>query len=192
MRCKVCNAYIPEGATHCLDCGSQFEDIIVCQHCATELPSHAKFCNRCGKPALKPGEFKKSLESPSSTRAQSNLPGSTQCPRCAGDVPQGTLYCPTCGTNVSRMNEPVESNRVSIVETGPVEKTDSAQPCPRCGTEPRGSGRFCHNCGRFLSSDIEDVICPQCGATNILRYAKCQYCGSDLPTRPKPKNESNR
>lgn len=179
MRCKVCNAYIPEGATYCLDCGSQFDDIILCQGCGAELQSVAKFCNRCGKSVVIPDDFK------SPERKEQNgytSPyGSIECQRCGVEVSRGTIYCPTCGTNVTKSGELVRAEGVTIVDSAPTEKTDDLKPCPRCGAEPRGSGRFCHNCGRYHGSDIEDVICPNCGATNILRYARCQYCGHELP-----------
>jgi predicted amidophosphoribosyltransferase len=185
MRCKICNAYVPEGATHCLDCGSQFEDIIVCQTCAAELSSKAKFCNRCGTPARKPDAYKNpefTIQEKSSTES-----GPIECYRCGGNVPKGTIYCPTCGINVSKIDEPAQPAVVTVVESDPTEKSVTVPACPRCGAIPRGSGRFCHNCGRFHGSDIEDVICPNCGATNVLRYARCQYCGNELPSPPKIK-----
>jgi ribosomal protein L40E len=196
MRCKVCNGYIPEGATHCLDCGSMLDNIIICQRCAAELPARAIFCIKCGCKVINPDGMKpdkpervgvgtinssRTESKGTDTEKQSLRRKQIECQRCGAIVPDTIRYCPTCGPNVSWKIEPASSQEVIIDKASPVEKSDALSQCPRCGTIPRGSSRFCHVCGRFLGSDIEDIICPQCGSANILRYARCQYCGADLP-----------
>ncbi len=204
MRCRICNAYIPEGATHCLECGSDLNPPIVCQRCGAETSPNARYCRTCGNPVSMPPEVP--YPGPSGpSPAQESSPVVAKCPVCGSQIPTGLIYCPTCGTNQSAVSSPtsdaqtIHSDSKSADETvshpdgsessGPAydhtEVIDAAKPCPRCGTVLRGSGRFCYNCGRFMGGDIEDVICPACGANNILRYARCQYCGADLPPRQK-------
>lgn len=183
MRCTACKSYIPEGATHCLDCGSSFDQIAICQHCGAEISVSARFCNKCGMPKSASGEISNHLEIKTPVNSTGDE-GAVECSRCGENVPAGVQYCPTCGTNVTlnRKSEPEQSTGVVTSESDPTDPDTDIPECPRCGTVPRGSARFCHNCGRFHGSDIEDVICPYCGATNSLRYARCQYCGTDLPS----------
>ncbi len=184
MRCKTCNAYVPEGATHCLDCGADLEPAPVCRRCGTVAYPNARFCRICGavltaSPSTQPDRSRELR--PADPEALPAAP----CPRCGFNVAQGVIYCPSCGTSRTAPPPPLDRAEVAEIDSpGPdtARAVPGAQPCPRCGTPPRGSGRFCFHCGRFLGGDIEDVICPRCGATNILRYARCQYCGADLPT----------
>lgn len=183
MRCKVCQAYIPEGATYCLECGAEVNGTpeIVCQRCGAAVSKRASYCRKCGAPI----EHEKEASEEKSSRQSA---GVTKCPRCGEEVPAGIRYCPNCGTNQDRPQEELPTStekpteeKLSEKMPGPSDLVPDADECPRCGTAPRGIGRFCYNCGRFLGSDIEDVICPECGATNPLRYIRCQYCGAGLP-----------
>jgi ribosomal protein L40E len=183
MRCKVCNAYIPEGAIHCLECGNEIDEAIVCQICGARMGLDARFCNRCGSNVKKPAKAR----IPDHLTDIVHGKVGRKCFRCGNQVPDETQYCPTCGTSVG--GDVTESVPADPVESTDEQGIDHAEPvpgaesCPRCGTEVRGTGRFCFNCGRFHGSDIEDVLCASCGASNTLRYARCQYCGKDLPSR---------
>jgi predicted amidophosphoribosyltransferase len=55
-----------------------------CEHCRTELPDNAKFCNRCGK----------------SVEAES------VCSRCQHGNPQGSSFCLQCGQPLVSVQEP--------------------------------------------------------------------------------------
>jgi len=183
MRCKVCNAYIPEGAIHCLECGEEIEECIICQKCGTQLSSQAAFCTKCGAPVSRPASPRRP-DDPAPLPGKPPQPGIHTCFRCGNKVPDGVKYCPVCGTSHDWIDnpapKPVEPEYISPDPDPQVTKPEGGT-CPRCGTELRGNARFCYNCGRFQKSDIVDVICPACGAANILRYARCQYCGADLP-----------
>ena len=185
MRCKSCQAYIPEGATYCLECGADIESMpdVVCQRCGSAVSKQAGYCRKCGAPV--------ELEGKGSDKQGAKTVTPTSCPRRGSEVPVGIRYCPTCGTNQDRREAvqpapvktvPEEMPREDLHEAAEV--VPDAENCPRCGAPPRGLGRFCYNCGRFLHSDVEDVICPECGSTNPLRYIRCQYCGAGLPSLP--------
>jgi predicted amidophosphoribosyltransferase len=186
MRCRICQAYIPEGATYCLECGADIDSMpeVVCQRCGSAVSRQASYCRKCGAPIEPEGNPRAENQDKISATA-------TSCPRCGAEVPAGIRYCPNCGTNQEHRNE----EKPATVETAPPEKPienlhqavevlPDAYECPRCGAPARGLGRFCYNCGRFLRSDVEDVICPECGSTNPLRYIRCQYCGAGLPSSP--------
>jgi len=183
MRCRTCNAYIPEGATHCIECGTSTDPVLTCQKCGTEAPMNARFCRICGDPMRPPPDLPGRGPDPSVSRE--TLSGGT-CPRCGSTVKAGVQYCPTCGTSqVAPEQTAIKSEpEPPLAES---ENTEALEPavdvisCPKCGTIPRGEGRFCYNCGRFLQSDISETICPSCGATNTLRYSRCQYCGASMP-----------
>jgi len=178
MRCRVCNAYVPEGATHCIECGTSTEPALTCQKCGTEAPTKARFCRKCGEPLSPAPDFPVKADSPAGTTAL--------CPRCGAVVGEGVVHCPVCGTNqeigdqTQARIEPEPTPDGSDSEDA-VEPSEDVQPCPRCGTVPRGEGRFCYHCGRFLDTDIAEAICASCGAANTLRYSRCQYCGANMP-----------
>ena len=185
MRCEKCNAYIPEGATYCHECGMPLDSSTLCQKCGTPTSPKSKFCRKCGAPVDQ--RIGKSMN-PKAASAIRQEAAQARCPRCNSGIPSGTKYCPTCGSSIETIitkEEKIPEIEVIIEKRDPPEPVEGASPCPICGTISRGSGRFCHECGKLLMTDIEDVICPTCGSTNILRYARCQYCGQDLPARPK-------
>jgi len=167
MRCPSCNAYIPEGATHCLECGYDPNPQDLCQKCGAELHKGARFCNRCGAPVL----AKKPSPAPP-------VKQSGKCIKCGGDLVEGQQYCPWCGT--SQENENPEPVTGPLSAPSPTGIPEGHAQCPRCGTPPRGNARFCFECGHFLGGEIEEVICRSCGSTNALRYVRCQYCGAKL------------
>lgn len=176
MRCEKCNAYIPEGANICLECGNSAIKEIVCQKCGTSTSPNAKFCKKCGAKLTLP---------PDVTTVQSDNP---PCEKCGSRIPVGVKYCPTCGTSREKKDHTAAGTQTpeEINETDSAfERHDENKKCISCGTILRSTGRFCHECGKFQGTDIEDVICPSCGLTNILRYARCQYCGKPLPSKEK-------
>jgi len=182
MRCTVCNAYIPEGAGQCLECGAGPDPEQVCQKCGTLVGGRARFCRKCGAPMLGPVAPAKPVQA-------APLEGldSSKCAQCGSYVPVGIRYCPECGSEQKKpmvltpAKPAVPAVEVSSEALLPAE---GEAKCPACGTEPRGSGRFCHECGRFLRTDLVDIICHSCGSIATLRYSRCQHCGSDLPSRP--------
>jgi ribosomal protein L40E len=194
MRCRVCNAYVPEGATYCLDCGTnlELEPEVVCQRCGNSTSPDARFCRKCGAEMTKPTETRPAVAVTDRNRAGGDREAGGVCRRCGGSIPEGVVYCPSCGTSRESPTYPqappggaskrsLEVNPIAVAD--PTEPTEGVEACPRCGSAARGTGRFCHNCGRFLGTDIEDVICADCGATSPLRYPRCQYCGADLPSK---------
>jgi ribosomal protein L40E len=187
MRCRACNAYIPEGATHCLECGAGLEPELVCQRCGAAASPSARFCRKCGAP-LTPWPAARPPEPVPRSARESVLGDSQSCSRCGSAVPSGTLYCPSCGLSQASIQPKAESSdhQETSVEGDATEPAAGANPCPVCGAELRGSARFCHECGRFLGTDIEHVICPACGADHSLRYSRCQYCGAEIPRPQKP------
>jgi RNA polymerase subunit RPABC4/transcription elongation factor Spt4 len=182
MRCNICNAYIPEGAGKCLECGAGPEPEQVCQKCGTLSSAKARFCRKCGAGLVPPAppnpEWAAHTDSPA-------------CGRCGYLVPTGIGYCPACGLEqpgAQTIKAPAVAApappREDRQETDPL---DGEPACPTCGATPRGSGRFCYECGRFLCSEVIDVICPACGSTSSLRYVRCQFCGADLPSPTQPR-----
>ncbi len=184
MRCSNCTSYVPDGATHCLDCGKSVEPHTRCDKCGMKLVASARYCRFCGHDL-----------SAVTVPVKDNLPDSSEgaskpdanCKMCGARL-GGNDYCPQCGMNQKLLDEKPEKQKAEITGDTSTESQDwqtteaeNEKPCPRCGTVPRGTGRFCYVCGRMLRSDIEDVPCPSCGMKNILRYSRCQYCGSDLP-----------
>lgn len=194
MRCVSCNSYIPEGATYCLECGVNVDSTptVTCQKCGASTSASAKFCRKCGATLYPPPDYRKG-DSHKITGLEV-YPGQT-CPRCGEPLGTSTKYCRNCGILVSGYSKPdsaapekvkspsvdEKNSKIEIPEA--VEINDEVKACPKCGTKARGSGRFCYECGKFLGSDVEDVICPECGMSNILRYARCQYCGGKLPSK---------
>jgi len=191
MRCTICNAYIPEGVERCLECGAGPEPEQVCQRCGTLVGARARFCRKCGAALAHAhgSSVETKRQSPAPTPARSAQP---PCPRCGAYVPVGIKYCPACGINqdtvaskpenppASAPAPPVQPVSVLADTSEATARTGNGKACPACGAEPRGTGRFCYACGRFLGTDVEDIICPVCGAACSLRYARCQYCGSEL------------
>jgi ribosomal protein L40E len=182
MRCLICNAYIPEGALRCLECGAEPEAELVCQRCGTLVRSSARFCRKCGSP-IQP------RPAPSVQTESVSDSGPTSCPahacrRCGHLVPSGTKYCLSCGSNQENSDQEtqpsINDNVIDIVNRM-ISTIPNSNACPACGTEPRGSGRFCYACGRFLASELTEVVCPKCGYTSSMRYSRCQYCGHELP-----------
>lgn len=183
MRCESCNAYIPEGSTYCLECNTPLDSVFTCQRCGASTSEKAKFCRKCGYPIIPPPGISMHVEPEKNKDIAKH-----KCLRCGNEVPSGIRYCPICGTNQDKHRDAGESindvdTEKSENKSNPTDLAGSGLVCPLCGTAARGSGRFCHDCGKFLGGDIEDVLCPSCGATNILRYARCQYCGKELPAR---------
>lgn len=73
--------------------------------------------------------------------------------------------------------------------------------CPKCGSENRGSVRFCENCGSLLDKAVKKKtglkkeifskqVCPKCGANNRLNILFCEECGASLKQFSK-KNKKN-
>ena len=49
VQCSVCGALLPEGATKCPRCGTEFEkDRVKCSECDSWIPEDSKFCPNCG------------------------------------------------------------------------------------------------------------------------------------------------
>jgi len=175
MRCQICHAYIPEGAEKCLECGSPLEPEQLCQKCGAIAGPAARFCRKCGA-ALTPPP-KNALEDPISTASSAKV----TCFRCGTIVPTGIKYCPSCGINLEKRKKESENLTQAQEKLSNCVKPIEGTKCPSCGTELRGTGRFCYECGRFLGTDLEDVICPSCGAIHSMRYSRCQYCGKEIP-----------
>ena len=176
MRCKVCKAYIPEGATSCFECGDVLGTELICQKCGAEIKRGAAFCYKCRHPVYEPPPIKV-------PEIPEDVSNSVACPKCGEIIPANIIYCPACGINRQNYMEE-KSEPVSVDQPLSDSTTDivgNERVCPRCGTSRRGSGRFCHNCGRFLGTDIADTICPICGSRSPLRYIRCQYCGNEIP-----------
>jgi RNA polymerase subunit RPABC4/transcription elongation factor Spt4 len=186
MRCKICNAYIPEGLDRCLECGAGPEPEQVCQKCGTLVSASARFCRKCGSPLLPPPDIAVQPRSaPSPVKSSADAP---PCPKCGSYVPVGLKYCPTCGA-LQSSGQPLPDTYTPMKIASDQDWTDKTgdSACPKCGAEPRGSGRFCYSCGRFLKSETYEIICPECGSRDTLRYSRCQFCGADLPLPVKTK-----
>jgi RNA polymerase subunit RPABC4/transcription elongation factor Spt4 len=166
----------------CLECGAEPEAELVCQRCGTLVRSTARFCRKCGSPILPRPDASGQPESISAATAP--VSPAHACRKCGHLVPAGVQYCLSCGSNQESSNqEPQHSSSETVLDnvnsmTFPI---PNASACSACGTEPRGSGRFCYECGRFLASEVTEVVCPKCGYNCILRYSRCQYCGYQLP-----------
>jgi len=78
-RCPQCDAHLPEDARFCFKCGTPAVIGQICSECSIDLPADARFCSRCGV------EVKK----------QSRV-----CSKCDGKVPQGARFCLHCGEKV--------------------------------------------------------------------------------------------
>lgn len=49
VQCSVCGAILPEGATKCPRCGTEFEkDRVKCSECGSWIPEDSKYCPNCG------------------------------------------------------------------------------------------------------------------------------------------------
>ncbi len=186
MRCKVCDAYIPEGAIQCLECGTPTEIELLCQRCGAPTNARARFCRKCGAP-LKPDQEDIAQPPRHEPATGADLSQDRTCAKCGENVPAGIQYCPSCGTSqaISALEAPETERDQPAGSSDATAPTEDSEKCPACGAEPRGSGRFCYACGRFLGSDVEEIVCPACGAISSLRYSRCQHCGEELPAPSK-------
>lgn len=105
--CPHCGGFVPEGATHCNECGKPLVDAapspappeapphsagqphgpgevmgIRCPHCGVHVPPRAGFCPDCGKPVGK------------------------SCPHCGASVAEGAKACAWCGKAVEEGEGP--------------------------------------------------------------------------------------
>jgi ribosomal protein L40E len=184
MRCKVCNAYIPQGAGRCLECGAELEPETVCQRCGAMAGPSARFCRKCGAPMVPPPQ----ASSDSQISHQINQAAKFRaCNRCGSNIPEGIKYCMKCGTSqdsVYPSGQSVPSDLTDSAVSNMTASDPDKSRCPACGTEARGAGRFCFVCGRFIGSELMTCVCPACGANSSIKYSRCQYCGGDFSTVP--------
>ena len=94
------------------------------------------------------------------------LKGVTSCPKCGGEVQQGSPFCGSCGT------------ALSTPEPAPV-VTDVS--CDKCGyTAPAGT-QFCTNCGNKMKppAEVEEPVVeePVPAEPTIV---KCSACSTEL------------
>ena len=47
-QCNVCQAFIPDGAKFCPECGAKLDPQTVCSNCGFQNGSVFKFCPECG------------------------------------------------------------------------------------------------------------------------------------------------
>jgi RNA polymerase subunit RPABC4/transcription elongation factor Spt4 len=165
-----------------MECGTPISSDRLCQKCGAVMDTMARFCRKCGAPMKDyPGAGLSATLEPTESETASK---ERKCRLCGAKVPEAVQYCPSCGTNQDILEGKVDLRQAAKVEleSDPAVPREDLDACPACGTEARGSGRFCYACGRFIGSDIEDVICPKCGSTSSLRYLRCQYCGAEIPS----------
>ncbi len=76
--CAACKAQVPSGAKFCPGCGKPAlpPGTTACPECQTPNPQGAKFCMNCGK---------------------SMAPPTTECPKCQTANPAGAKFCANCG-----------------------------------------------------------------------------------------------
>lgn len=99
MKCKQCEAELPEEAKFCVFCGTEQESPdenegaaqevkpTMCWQCGAELPEEAKFCFFCGTSQENPGA--------SEGAAQEAWP--TVCWQCGAELPEEAAFCGFCG-----------------------------------------------------------------------------------------------
>lgn len=49
MKCKYCNAQIPNDSRFCAACGKKLLEVSPCPHCGAAVNSGDTFCPYCGK-----------------------------------------------------------------------------------------------------------------------------------------------
>lgn len=64
---------------------------MICQHCGSEVPEGARFCNNCGAP----------------------MPQVVKCPYCGSVIPAGSKFCMRCGRMVAAVQEAKQTDNGS-------------------------------------------------------------------------------
>jgi hypothetical protein len=97
------------------------------------------------------------------------------CVKCA---PRQEIYVAQARAQAMKRNID-QAGQGATVWQGDIESKTTI--CPSCG-KPAGSGKFCNNCG----ANMEQKVCPKCGAKNAQTVRFCNNCGQNLAEAAAP------
>ena len=159
----------------------EYECLVICEHCGTEMTQGTAVCVECGRPLPVP------------------MPKNVFCARCGAQIVPGSRFCMNCGTPAPEF-QPVSHQRFCIGCGAVLE--EGARFCMTCGTPAPGQQASVAQAPAPApyqeeapyeepvvseeptegpaSESPEAPLCPVCGAVPVSGMAFCMECGTKL------------
>ena len=200
MKCKKCQATIPEGALFCSSCGARADGNKPCPSCDKLIPDESVFCIFCGErvdgnkicsKCLKPVPAKAIF----CTHCRARLDEKQICAKC-GEEFDGD-FCPMCGTPY-RQTEEISATKTQTIKEPVIEPIITPIPVVVPAIESvkknviKPIEEVSSNEEEIISKDnyqevenveqeaeidasnevVNAIVCTQCGSSNVTLIAE--------------------